>query len=112
MIPSMILMGLGLPPYFLESYAAQALLLVIVMMPTTPGSSGVAELSTYGLYGVLIGTNHPLIGVFIILFRFVTYHMNLISGAIFQFKEFKSVASFSLEEIKNKQKESKCEIEK
>ena len=83
MIPSMILLGLGLPPFFVESYAAQVLLLVLIMMPTTPGSAGVAEVGVYGLYGVLIGTGSAsLIGVFIILYRFITYHMNLIAGAI------------------------------
>ena len=101
LIPSMILLGLGLPPYFVESYTAQILLLVIIMMPTTPGSSGVAEVGIYGLYGVLIGTtSNTLIGVFIILYRFVTFHMNLIAGAFFQYRIFKSVASFSLDMIK------------
>jgi len=101
LIPSMILLGLGLPPYFVESYTAQILLLVIIMMPTTPGSSGVAEIGIYGLYGVLIGTtSNTLIGVFIILYRFVTFHMNLIAGAFFQYRIFKSVASFSLDMIK------------
>jgi hypothetical protein len=101
MIPSMILLGLGLPPYFIESYAAQALLIVIIMMPTTPGSAGVTEVGIYGLYGVLIGTtSNTLIGVFIVLYRFVTFHMNLIFGAIFQYRIFKSVASFSLDMIK------------
>jgi hypothetical protein len=101
MIPSMILMGLGLPPFFVESYAAQVLLIVIIMMPTTPGSTGVAELGIYGLYGTLIGmSSESLIGVFIILYRFVTYHMNLIAGAIFQYRVFKSVASFSMDMIK------------
>jgi len=101
MIPSMILMGLGLPPFFVESYAAQILLLVIIMMPTTPGSTGVAELGIYGLYGTLIGmSSDTLIGVFIVLYRVVTYHMNLIAGAIFQYRVFKSVASFSMDMIK------------
>ena len=54
MIPSMILMGLGLKPFFIESFAAQILLLLVVMMPTTPGSSGVTELGMTGLYTVLI----------------------------------------------------------
>jgi len=98
MIPSMILLGLGLPPFILESYAAQVLLLVIVMMPTTPGSAGVAEGGAYALYSVLIGSS--LIGVFVLLFRFITYHMNLIAGAIFQYRIFKSVASFSMDMIK------------
>jgi len=101
MIPSMVLLGLGLPPYFIESYAAQVLLLVIIMMPTTPGSAGVAEFGILGLYGVLIGMGEgSLIGVFIILYRFITYHMNLIAGAIFMQRIFKSVASFSMDMIK------------
>ena len=103
MIPSMILMGLGLPPFFVESYAAQILLLVIIMLPLTPGSAGVTELGIGGLYGVLVGTGSgSLIGVFIILYRFVTYYMNLIAGAIFQYRIFKSVASFSMDMINKK----------
>jgi len=101
MIPSMILLGLGLPPFFVESYAAQVLLLVIIMMPTTPGSAGVAEAGIWGLYGVLIGTGEgTLIGIFLILYRFITYYMNLIAGAFFQHRVFKSVASFSMDMIK------------
>lgn len=101
MIPSMILLGLGLPPFFIESYAAQVLVLVIIMMPTTPGSAGVTEVGLYGLYGVLIGTgSSSLIGVFVILYRFITYHMNLAAGAIFQYRIFRSVASFSMDMIK------------
>jgi len=113
MVPSMILMGLGFPPYFIESYAAQALLLVIVMMPTTPGSSGLAELGAWGLYGIILTKEEFMyIGIFVILFRFVTYHMNLIAGAIFQYKELKSIASFSLDKIKKEQKEGACDLKK
>jgi uncharacterized protein (TIRG00374 family) len=101
LIPSFILLGLGLPPFFLESYAAQIILLIIIMMPLTPGSSGIAEVSLYGLYGVLIGTSSSIfIGVFIILYRFISFHMNLIAGAIFQYRIFKSVASFSMDALK------------
>jgi uncharacterized protein (TIRG00374 family) len=108
MIPSMVLLGLGLPPFFIESYAAQILLLVIIMMPTTPGSSGVAEVGIFGLYGVLIGTGEgSLIGVFIILYRFISYHMNLIAGAFFQYRIFQSVASFSMDAI-NKDEKFEC----
>ena len=103
MIPSMILLALGLPPFWVESYAAQALLLIIVMLPTTPGSSGVAELGMAALYGVLLGASHQyLLGVFVLLFRFITYHMNMICGAIFQYRIFKSITSFSLETIEKK----------
>ncbi|MCJ7572136.1 MAG: flippase-like domain-containing protein [Candidatus Thermoplasmatota archaeon] len=101
LIPSFILLGLGLPPFFIESYAAQGLLLIIIMLPLTPGSAGIAEVGIYGLYGVLIGTSSGiLIGVFVILYRFISFHMGLIAGAIFQYRIFKSVASFSMDMIK------------
>ncbi len=104
MIPSMILLSLGLPPFFVESYAAQALLLIIVMLPTTPGSSGVTELGMAGLYGVVLGaSNQYLLGVFVLLFRFITYHMNVLCGAVFQYRIFKSITSFSLETIRKKE---------
>lgn len=102
MIPSMILLGLGLHHFIIESYAAQVLLILIVMMPTTPGSTGVTEGGAAALYSVLVGQS--ILGIFILLFRFITYHMNLIVGVIFQYRIFKSVASFSLEAIKHKEK--------
>lgn len=103
-IPSMILLGLGLPPFFVESYAAQVLLLIIVMLPTTPGSSGVTELGMAGLYSVLLGASHQyLLGVFVLLFRLITYHMSLIAGAAFQYRIFKSITSFSLETLGKKE---------
>ena len=104
LIPSMILLALGLPPLWFESYAAQALLLIIVILPTTPGSSGVTELGMAALYGVLLGASHQyLLGVFVLLFRFITYHMNVICGAIFQYRIFKSITSFSLETMSKKE---------
>jgi uncharacterized membrane protein YbhN (UPF0104 family) len=104
MIPSMLLLALGLPPFFVESYAAQSLLLIIVMLPTTPGSSGVAELGMAALYGVLLGASHQyLLGVFVLLFRFISFHMNVICGAIFQYRIFKSITSFSLDTIDKKE---------
>ena len=98
MIPSMILLGLGFQPFIIESFSAQALLIIIVMMPTLPGSAVVTEGGVAALYSVLIG--YSLIGVFVLLFRLITYHMNLIAGAIFQYRIFKSVASFSMDTIK------------
>lgn len=97
-IPIFLLIGLGIKPTFLlESYAAQILIVLIAMMPTTPGSTGVSEGGVAALYGVFISSS--LLGVFVLLFRFITYHMGLIMGAIFQYKIFKSVASFSTDMI-------------
>jgi len=102
LIPSMILMGFGLPPFIVESFAAQVFLIIIIMMPTTPGSSGVTELGAGGLYSVILGSTDSVayIGPFVLMFRFITYYMNLIVGAVFMQKIFKSVTSFSMDKIK------------
>jgi len=96
-IPILLLLGLGLPPSIIASCAAQILLIVIVMMPTTPGSSGVSEGVLAALYGVFVPAS--LLGVFILLFRLITYYMGLIIGAIFQYRIFNHVASFSMDMI-------------
>jgi uncharacterized protein (TIRG00374 family) len=100
-IPSMILLGLGLNPYFIEAIAAQVFLIIIIMMPTTPGAAGVTEGGAGGLYYLIIGaSNLYLLGVFILIFRIITYFMNLVVGAFFQYRAFKSVASFSMDMIR------------
>lgn len=122
LIPSMILFGLGIRHNIIYAIVAQIFLIIIIMLPTTPGSAGVTELGVAGLYSfiindALISYGHPLInilggrepallaltGVFVILFRFITYHMNIIIGALFQYRIFKSVASFSLDMIKKRE---------
>ncbi|MCD6236699.1 MAG: flippase-like domain-containing protein [Thermoplasmata archaeon] len=89
LIPSCILVGLGHNPVILQSIAAQILLLVIIMMPTTPGSSGVAELGASALYGSFVNTS--ILGIFIVLWRFTTYYVNIIVSAIFQYKVLRSL---------------------
>jgi len=118
LIASMILFGLGLNHNVIYSMAVQVFLIIIIMMPTTPGSSGVTELGSWGLYtfiisDALMNNGHPLIEslgfdqalltltiVFVIIFRFITYFFNLVVGAFFQYRAFKSVASFSMDMIK------------
>ena len=97
-IPILILMGLGLPPHIIESCAAQVMIIIIVMMPTTPGSTGVTEGGVGFLYKAFIPGS--LVAIFVILFRIATYYVGLIAGAIFQYRIFKSIASFSIDSIK------------
>ena len=80
------------------------------MMPTTPGSAGVAEGGIFVLYGVILTdpVSYSLLGVFLILYRFITYHMNIFIGAIFQYRIFKSVASFSMDMIKTHEEKLEC----
>lgn len=100
-IPILILMGLGITPFVIESCAAQILLVILAMVPTTPGSAGVSEGGTAALYGIFMPAS--LIGVFVLLYRFITYHMGLIFGVIFQYQIFKSVASVTMDVIDEKQ---------
>jgi uncharacterized protein (TIRG00374 family) len=50
------------------------------MIPLTPGASGVTELSTSSLYALIIPSG--MIGIFVILWRFVTFYLNIILGAV------------------------------
>jgi uncharacterized protein (TIRG00374 family) len=80
LIPSFLLLGLGADPVWLYSIAAQFILTIIVAVPITPGSSGIAEVGVTALYHNLVGT--PLLGVFMFLWRLCTYYLNLAAGGI------------------------------
>jgi uncharacterized protein (TIRG00374 family) len=79
-IPSFLLLGLGSDPVWIYSIAAQFILTIIVTVPITPGSSGIAEVGLTALYHNLVGT--PILGVFMFLWRLCTYYLNLIAGGI------------------------------
>ncbi len=86
-VPSFILMGMGQDPIWVTSMAAQVLITVIIMVPTTPGSSGVAEVSITSLFAV--GVQKSVLGVFVLTFRFLTYYVNLIVGGLYNLKMLK-----------------------
>lgn len=97
LVASVIMMGLGLGPFILESFFFQILIAIIMMVPLTPGSSGVTELSTSSLYALIIPSG--MIGIFVILWRFVTFYLNIVLGAI------AGLAIFKRELKHNKEKE-------
>lgn len=80
MVASVILMGLGLEPYIILSFFFQILIAIIMMIPTTPGSSGITELSTSSLYALIVQAG--MLGIFVLLWRFVTFYLNIILGTI------------------------------
>jgi glycosyltransferase 2 family protein len=80
LVASFIMMGLGLGPAVVESFFFQILIAIINMIPLTPGSSGITELSTSSLYALIIPTG--MIGIFVLLWRFITFYLNIILGAI------------------------------
>jgi len=75
---SLILMGLGQPPFIVESFVAQIILAIIMMIPITPGGSGIAELGATSLYRLFV--NPSIVGIFVVLWRAIFYYFHLIVG--------------------------------
>ena len=80
-VASIILIGLGLDPMWIPSFVAQLVLVVVTILPLTPGSSGIAEVSMMSLYMVFV-KNVSILSVFVLIWRFVMYYTNLIIGGI------------------------------
>jgi uncharacterized protein (TIRG00374 family) len=53
---------------------------MIMMIPLTPGSVGIAEVSIAAFYSTIIPL--PLVGVFVLLWRLILYYFNVIVGLI------------------------------
>lgn len=77
---SVLLLALGLEPYFLLSFLFMILVTVILMIPLTPGGAGIAEVSMAGFFALIVPAN--LLGVFVLLWRLIIYYFNLASGFI------------------------------
>ena len=86
-IASLILVGFGSQPWIIRSFFAQTVLMMIAMVPLTPGNSGIAEISTASIYSTFIGTS--ILGVFIITWRFVSYYLNILVGGFVSLKVLK-----------------------
>ena len=82
-IAFVICIGLGVEPtadLLLLSIIFQLLVTVIMMIPLTPGGVGVSEASLGLFFAIIIPTS--LVGVFVLIYRFIFYYFNLIVGFI------------------------------
>lgn len=77
-VASVLLMALGQPPFIAESYLFQLIIAVIMMIPFTPGSSGIAEISAASLYALVVPSS--ILGVFILLWRGLFFYFNIVAG--------------------------------
>lgn len=84
MILPMILLGLNQPPSILAAFALQVFLTFIMVLPVTPGASGVAELGGAALFGLLVPVS--ILGIVVAGWRMITYYINLIVGGFFSIK--------------------------
>lgn len=79
-IASLLLMSLGQQPYVAESFLFQLVIAAIMMVPFTPGGSGVAEISATSLYALIVPSS--VLGIFVLLWRFYLYYFNIIAGLV------------------------------
>jgi len=77
---SLILVGLGQPPLILESFVIQLILAILMMMPLTPGSSGIAEVGATSMYALFIPGS--IVGIFVVIWRVVLYYFNIALGIL------------------------------
>ncbi|ACL17019.1 lysylphosphatidylglycerol synthase transmembrane domain-containing protein [Methanosphaerula palustris] len=79
-VASLLLVALGQHPFIAESFLFQLIIAVVMMVPLTPGSSGIAELSATSLYVLIIPSS--IVGVFVLLWRALLYYFNIIVGLV------------------------------
>ncbi|MDD3041617.1 MAG: flippase-like domain-containing protein [Methanosarcinaceae archaeon] len=79
-----ILVGLNQTPSIPIVFAAQVLLSVVMVIPATPGASGVAELGAASLFSVFV--NSSLLGITVVAWRALTYYLNLLVGGVVSLK--------------------------
>jgi hypothetical protein len=86
MLP-VLLMGLNQYPSAIIVYAAQVLLMIVIIIPATPGSSGVAEIGATTLFSVFVPTY--MLGIIVVAWRALTFYLNLLVGGFVSFKILK-----------------------
>ena len=79
-----ILMGLDQTPSLIVVFAAQVLLSIIMVVPATPGASGIAEFGALTLFSVFVTSS--LLGITVIAWRALTFYMNIIVGSFVSIK--------------------------
>ncbi|MDD1719009.1 MAG: flippase-like domain-containing protein [Methanoregulaceae archaeon] len=86
-IASLLLLSLGQHPFVAESFLFQLVIAAIMMVPLTPGSSGIAEISATSLYALIVPSS--VLGIFVLLWRLFLYYFNIIVGVIASIFVFK-----------------------
>ncbi|WP_410507323.1 flippase-like domain-containing protein [Methanosarcina hadiensis] len=85
----LILMGLSQTPSVTTVLAAQVILAVIMIIPATPGASGVAELGAASIFSIFVDSS--ILGITVLAWRALTYHMNLLAGGLISLKMAKDM---------------------
>ena len=81
LVPSALLAGMAQDPSILLSVTSQNILAILSLLPLTPGASGIAELGMSYLYSTFVSP--ALLLPLIVLWRLITYFLNIVVGAAF-----------------------------
>ena len=79
-VASLLLLSLGQPAFVAESYLFQLIIAIVMMIPLTPGSSGIAELSATSLYALIVPAS--VLGLFVLLWRLLLFYFNIVVGLV------------------------------
>ncbi|MBP1908671.1 lysylphosphatidylglycerol synthase transmembrane domain-containing protein [Methanolobus bombayensis] len=82
-----VLLGLNQNPDPLIVYASQVIVMVLLVIPATPGASGVAELAGTTVFSLFISSS--VLGIAVIAWRAFTFYMNILVGGFVSFKILK-----------------------
>ncbi|AGK60823.1 hypothetical protein Asulf_00814 [Archaeoglobus sulfaticallidus PM70-1] len=85
-VPSALLLAMKSHPYWIESIASQLFLIILSLIPLTPGASGIAETGMLYFYSYFV--NSAYMGTLVGLWRIITYHTNLVVGLLVNIKVF------------------------
>ena len=82
-----ILMGLNQHPDIVIVFASQIIVIVLLVIPATPGASGVAEFAGTTIFSLFVASS--VLGITVIAWRAFTFYMNILVGGFVSFRILK-----------------------
>ncbi len=82
-----ILLGLNQYPDPLIVFASQVIVMVLLVIPSTPGASGVAEFAGTTVFSLFVTSS--VLGIVVIVWRVFTFYMNIVVGGFVSFRILK-----------------------
>jgi len=79
-VPIFLLLGFGVMPSLLYVIFIQVILVLISLVPITPGAAGLMEVIMLATFSVFL--SHSYLVAFVIMWRFITFYFNIILGSL------------------------------
>ena len=80
MVPAVLILGFGYPPNLIDVIFIQVLLVLVSLLPVTPGSAGIMEVLMIATFSAFFPNGG--IVAFVLIWRFITFYLNLIIGSL------------------------------